>query len=144
MLSPCLNVSLVNARLRYYALAVEVSVFDLGQRWSHCQVDFMAVNELFFPSSSCALQWKCTWAHAVNKERKVIHCWVIADVSNPYWETFNFQLCLAFLISNHYCDKWSFQRKEAVRIFAALLLRQFSLILAQSCYSHFYITVALK
>lgn len=49
MLSPCLNVSLVNARLRYYALTVEVSVFDLGQCQCHCQVDFIAVNELFFP-----------------------------------------------------------------------------------------------
>lgn len=48
MLSPCLNVSLVNARPRYYMLAAEVSVFDLGHCQCHCQVDFIAVNELFF------------------------------------------------------------------------------------------------
>ena len=48
MLSPCLNVILVNAGLCYYAFAAEVSVFDLGQCQCHCQVDFIAVNELFF------------------------------------------------------------------------------------------------
>lgn len=49
MLSPRLNVSLVNARLLHYTLATEVSVFDLGLCQCHCQVDFIAVNELFFP-----------------------------------------------------------------------------------------------
>ena len=49
MLSPRLNVSLVNAGLRHYTLAAEVSVFDLGLCQCHCQVDFIAVNELFFP-----------------------------------------------------------------------------------------------
>lgn len=109
-------------------------LFDLGLCLCHCQVDFLAVNELFFPSLSSTLQWKCTWAHAVNKEGKVSHCWVIADVSNPCWETFNFQLCLAFLVSNHYCDKWRFQSKEAVGIFSVRLTHCFWVAVAQSCY----------
>lgn len=48
MLSPCLNVILVNARLSYYWLAAEASVSDLGLWQCDCQVGFIAVNELFF------------------------------------------------------------------------------------------------
>lgn len=70
-LSPCLNVSLVNARLCYYALSA-VSVFDLGQRQCHCQVDFIAVNELFFP---CRLPLCTNNAHGpmllIRRERSV-------------------------------------------------------------------------
>lgn len=119
--APCLNVSLVNAGAHYCALAAEASVFDLGLRQCHCQVGFIAVNELFFSSLFSTLGWKCTQSHAVNKERKVSHCWVIADVSNPHWETFNFQLCLAFLVSNHYWDRSSFCSWEPVWIFSAHL-----------------------
>lgn len=65
------------------------------------------------PTLFSSLQWKDARTHTVNKQEKVSRCWVIADVSNPYWETFNFQLCLAFLLSNHFCDKWSFHSWEA-------------------------------
>lgn len=78
----------------------------------------------FFPTLFSSLQWKDTRTHSVNKQEKVSHCWVIADVSNPHWETFNFQLCLAFLLSNHFCDKWSFHSWEAVERFCARLLPQ--------------------
>lgn len=48
MLSPCLNVSLVNARLHYCRLAAEASVSDLGLWQCDCQVGFIEVNDLFF------------------------------------------------------------------------------------------------
>lgn len=127
VLSPCLNVSLVNARLHYYTLGGGVCLWPWAlpvslSSWHHSSKLVIFSLVVFFSAV------KMHMAHAVNKEGKVSHCWVIADVSNPYWETFNFQLCLAFLVSNHYCDKWSFQSKEAVGIFSAHLTTHFWLV----------------
>lgn len=126
--SPCLNVTLVMPGRIITRSLRKASVFDLGLRRGHSQVAFIVINEFFFffffsPTLS-SLQRKDARTHTVNKQEKVSHCWVIADVSNPHWETFNFQLCLAFLLSNHFCDKWSFHSWEAVERFCARLLPQ--------------------
>lgn len=124
---PCLNVTLVMPGCIITHSLRMASVFDLGLRRGHSQVAFIVINEffgVFFSTLLSSPQWKDTQAHTVNKQEKVSHCWVIADVSNPHWETFNFQLCLAFLLSNHFCDKWSFHSWEAVARFCACLLPQ--------------------
>lgn len=128
-----LNVGHDNGGPCYHPLIIELSVSRSGQCYSLsawlCRSKWVFFFSFLPGCLSLHSNMECTWAHTVNKAGKVSHCRVIADVPSPYWETFNFHLCLAFLVSNRDCDKWSFQSKETVGIFSTRLCPHFPLLL---------------
>ena len=94
-----------------------LSLWPCPKKGTYCQVDSRNGWLFFF----LPLRTMHRRNPAVNKAGKVSHCWVIADVPSSHWETFNSQLCLAFLRCNRYCNKWAFHRKEAMWICNASL-----------------------
>lgn len=105
------------SRLNVHRRGAPSFSLTLSEKGTHCQVDSKEMDDFFF----LPLWTMHRRNPAVNKAGKVSHCWVIADVPSSHWETFNSQLCLAFLRCNRYCNKWAFHRKEAMWICNASL-----------------------